>query len=70
VRSKYQEVDAGLFGHPDNPLKRVANCDMAFAIDSVTFAYRARKLVKQGCRLSLLDVDETLGLVVIDHVRE
>jgi hypothetical protein len=70
MRSKDQEIDAGLFGHPDDALERVAGGDMAFAINSVTFAYRARKLVKQGCGLSPLDVDETLGLVIIDHVRE
>ena len=70
MRSKDQEIDAGLFGHPDDALERVAGGDMAFAINSVTFANRTRKLVKQGCGLSPFDVNETLGLVIINHVRE
>jgi hypothetical protein len=43
---------------------------MTLTLDSVTFAYRARKLVKQSCGFSPLDVDKALGLVVVDHVRE
>jgi hypothetical protein len=43
---------------------------MTLTLDLVTFAYRARKLVKQGQGFSPLDVDEALGLVVIDHVRK
>jgi hypothetical protein len=70
MRAKDQELDVGLFGHPDDPLERIAQCDLAFTIDPVTFAYRTRQLVKQGCSLSPLDLDETLWLVVLDHVRE
>jgi hypothetical protein len=68
--SENQEIDAGLLCHPDDALERVADGDMTLTLDSVTFAYRARKLVKQGCGFSPLHVDKALGLVVIDHVRE
>jgi hypothetical protein len=70
MRSENQEIDASLLCHPDDALEGVADRDMTLTLDSVTFAYRARKLVKQGCGFSPLDVDEALGLVVIDHVRE
>jgi hypothetical protein len=70
MRTKNQEINARLLGHPDDALEGVADGDMTLTLDSVTFAYGARKLVKQGRGFSPLDVDETLGLVIIDHVCE
>jgi hypothetical protein len=55
--SENQEIDAGLLCHPDDALERVADGDMTLTLYSVTFAYRARKLVKQGRGFSPLDVD-------------
>jgi hypothetical protein len=51
-------------------LEGVADGDITLTLDSITFAYRTRKFVKQRCSFSPLDVDEALRLVVIDHVRE
>jgi hypothetical protein len=70
VWTKDYETHVVLFGHPNNPLESVAQGNLAIAVDAVSFAYRRSQLLKQSCSLPALDVDKTLGLVVIDHVRE